>query len=740
MLRLTSFEDETTEAMPNWSPDGKEIVFVTWSDKTGGSLYKVRSDGKRNPILLTQSNDKRINGVYMNPTWNPAGDRIVFTVGNARNYRYSEGPGAFKSNEKIMWISSDGGKFNYISESNGRSFPHFVNGKDRIYLFHNSKGLISIKWDGTDEKNIIKVTGTTPYGSGDTKRPSNASLILISPDGMTGLAKISNNIYSFTIPYTGLESLKISVSNPKFSSFPARKLTKIGGEFPTWTKDSKSINWSIGNSFLTYNLYDAKEFDDKKKEEADEKSSEEKEKEELAEKIAELNPELADEVSEDDESDEFLPDEIQIEVFVDRDIPNGSILLKNAKIITMNGNEIIDYGQIYIKNNRIMEVSDKEILLEDKNVVEMDMAGKTILPGFVDTHAHMWPRWGLHRYQPASYAANLAYGVTTTRDPQTATTDVLTYADMVDAGMIVGPRVYSTGPGLGYWGYNVKSLNDARDVMKQYSKYYNTKTVKMYVAGNRQQRQWILMAAKEQEIMPTTEGSLNLRLNLTETIDGYPGQEHNHPIYPVFNDIIGLTAFTKKAYTPTLLVTYGGPWAENYYFATEDIHNDEKVKFFTPKDELDSKRRIKAGWFHEDEYAFVEFSEFVKDLVEEGGIAGVGSHGQFEGVGYHWELWSMASGGISNHDMLKVATIQGAYAIGLDKELGSIEKGKLADLLILNKDPLDEIRNTNSIEMVMKNGRMYDGDNLNQIYPINKKSKNFNWQEQRPSMLPGVKN
>ena len=740
MLRLTSFEDETTEAMPNWSPDGKEIVFVTWSDKTGGSLYKVRSDGKRNPILLTQSNDKRINGVYMNPTWNPAGDRIVFTVGNARNYRYSEGPGAFKSNEKIMWISSDGGKLNYISESNGRSFPHFVNGKDRIYLFHNSKGLISIKWDGTDEKNIIKVTGTTPYGSGDTKRPSNASLILISPDGMTGLAKISNNIYSFTIPYTGLESLKISVSNTKFSSFPARKLTKIGGEFPTWTKDSKSINWSIGNSFLTYNLYDAKEFDDKKKEEADEKSSEEKEKEELVEKIAELNPELADEVSEDDESNEFLPDEIQIEVFVDRDIPNGSILLKNAKIITMNGNEIIDNGQIYIKNNRIMEVSDKEILLEDKNVFEMDMAGKTILPGFVDTHAHMWPRWGLHRYQPASYAANLAYGVTTTRDPQTATTDVLTYADMVDAGMIVGPRVYSTGPGLGYWGYNVKSLNDARDVMKQYSKYYNTKTVKMYVAGNRQQRQWILMAAKEQEIMPTTEGSLNLRLNLTETIDGYPGQEHNHPIYPVFNDIIGLTAFTKKAYTPTLLVTYGGPWAENYYFATEDIHNDEKVKFFTPKDELDSKRRIKAGWFHEDEYAFVELSEFVKDLVEEGGIAGVGSHGQFEGVGYHWELWSMASGGISNHDMLKVATIQGAYAIGLDKELGSIEKGKLADLVILNKDPLDEIRNTNSIEMVMKNGRMYDGDNLNQIYPINKKSKNFNWQEQIPSMLPGVKN
>ncbi len=125
----------------------------------------------------------------------------------------------------------------------------------------------------------------------------------------------------------------------------------------------------------------------------------------------------------------------------------------------------------------------------------------------------------------------------------------------------------------------------------------------------------------------------------------------------------------------------------------------------------------------EEEYTFPELSVFVKDLVEAGGIAGVGSHGQLQGLGYHWELWSMASGGIKNHDMLKVSTILGAYAIGLDKELGSIEKGKLADLVILNKDPLKKIRNTNSVDMVMKNGRLYSGDNLDQIYPIKQKAQ-----------------
>ncbi|MDG2476220.1 MAG: amidohydrolase family protein [Flavobacteriaceae bacterium] len=727
--RLTNFQDKITEAMPKWSPDGTEIVFATWSNNDGGALYKVRSDGRKKPTLLTGSEYGNKPGVYSFPNWNPEGDKIVFLVGDERSYKESYGPGAFKSNERIMWVSSNGGKLNYIAESKGRSNPHFVKGKNRIFLFNYSNGLVSIKWDGTDEKKIIKVTGTTPFGAGEKTTPSNASLILISPDGNQGLAKIGNNIYSFIIPYSGVESLKISVSNPKSSSFPARKLTKIGGEFPSWDTYTNSIYWSLGKSFFTYNLDEAKQYDDEKEDSKDEDSEDEDSEDEDSE----------DEDSEDEDSeDEFEASEIDIIVKVKRDIPDSSILIKNAKIITMNGDEIIENGSIYIKNNRIEDISADEIEI-DESVKIIDVKGKVVMPGFIDTHAHMWPRWGLHKYQPFSYAANLAYGVTTTRDPQTSTSDILTYSDLVDSGKIIGPRIYSTGPGVLYSRYNIKSLDDANDVLKQYSKYYNTKTIKMYVAGNRQQRQWILMAAKEQRIMPTTEGSLNLRLNITETIDGYPGQEHNHPIYPAYKDLIGLTAFSKKAYTPTLLVTYGGPWAENYYYATENVNGDKKLNFFTPKNELESlSRRRNVGWFMEEEYTFPELSVFVKDLVEAGGIAGVGSHGQLQGLGYHWELWSMASGGIKNHDMLKVSTILGAYAIGLDKELGSIEKGKLADLVILNKDPLKKIRNTNSVDMVMKNGRLYSGDNLDQIYPIKQKAQNFDWQEKYPDSLPGI--
>lgn len=701
--RLTT--SKLGEHSPAWSPDGKFIAFVTWSEE-GGDVWRIAADrsGAKPERLSRQS------AFYEDLNYDPTGRRIVVVRGprEERIEKSNEFDGPGPQVKELVWLPSGGGAVTQIAPLNSYGRPHFTRDTARVYIYDPVDGVVSMRWDGTDRRSHVKITGFTE-SLFDPPRPGPANEVILSPDGDQALADVDNKIYLVSVPVTGGVTPTISISSAETAPVPVRRLTRVGGDFLGWSSDAKSAYWSLGRSYFTYDLAAA-----------------DKAITDSTRRVDSLTKANAKPDTSVKKKPAYAATRMDVSITALKDTPAGIIALRGARIVTMKGNEVIESGDIVVTNNRISAIGPSGSVAIPAGAKSIDVSGTTIIPGFVDIHAHMWPTWGIHKTQVYEYLVNLAYGVTTTRDPQTSTTDVLTYGDLVETGDMIGPRIFSTGPGV-FWSDEISSLDDAREVMTRYSDFYQTHTLKQYMVGQRMQRQWILMAAREQRVTPTLEGGLDFKKNLTEAMDGYAGSEHAYPITPLFQDIVKVIAQTGITYTPTLLVQYGGPFGENYWYEHYDIHADPKVQHFTPHSELDARALRRPGWFADSEYSFTQIAAQAAKIVAAGGRVGLGGHGQMQGLGVHWELWSIATGGMPPHDVLRVGTIFGAEAIGVGKDLGSLEPGKLADLQVLERNPLENIRNTNSLRYVMKNGRLYDANTLNEIAPRAKTLERMWW-------------
>ena len=703
--RLTS--GDAREFMPAWSPDGQWIAYVTWT-QDGGQIWKIRADGQGAPQQLT-----RVPAYYRDLDFSPDGKRMVALRAPRQGHveQFDEWDST-PVNLDLIWLPSEGGDVNLMLPARGAAHPHFGPEPDRVYVY-SENGLMSLRYDGTDRRPIIKVVGKVWFPNPDQPNGNPADDVRISPDGKWALAQLANQVYLLAVPYTGGETPIVDISKP---TVPFRKITEVGGDYMDFADSGKTLTWAEGSTFFRLPL-DQVEFQAPKKEDEAKPAgtTDSATKADEKKKLPKLKPEI-----------------IPVNLTFPRHAPSGQAVLRGARVITMRGDEVIERADIVVKDNRIVAVGKRGSVSIPPGAKIIDVSGKTIVPGFIDIHPH-WTeiRRGVLDLQNWSFLANLAYGVTAGRDPQTATNDMFAYQDLIDTGDIIGPRPYSTGPGV-FPDTDFQSLEDADDVVRRYHEFYRTNYLKSYLVGNRKQRQWMVMACKKEGVMPTTEGALDVKLDLTHAIDGFSGNEHSLPVTPLFDDVVQFWARSGIFYTPTLIVAYGGPWAENYFYETTEVHDDPKVRRFLPHNIVDARTRRRRIWTRKDELAFPRLAAQDAKIIKAGGRVCIGSHGQFQGLGYHWEMWALASGGASNLDVLRSATLRGAEAMGLAQDLGSIEPGKLADLVVLNQNPLDDIHNTNTIEYVMKNGELFQGSTLDQIYPEKKPLPPLWWWDEKP--------
>jgi len=672
--RIAATDD--LEYEPDFSPDGKSLVYVNWADELKASVNKIDLLSCQVTRLTAEK------GFYYSPKFSNKGDKVVYRKGEG-----NETSGfAFGNNPGIYTISANGGAPKMII--NNGIYPQFSNDDSKIY-YQSSEG----------DKKAFKVMDTTGANPHTLYTSKYATQFNPSPDGKWMAFTELYNCYITPMIYTGSPQ-DLSAAN---KAIPLNKLTRDAGTYLHWSKDSQKLMWTLGPKYFARDIKAAAPFTD-------------------------------------DGGDKTPPiDTIgtDIGLTLKTDVPDGKIALKNVRIITMRGDEVIENGTIIIVQNKIAAIGKATDVTIPDDAKIYDLAGKTIMPGIVDVHAHLHTSPdGISPQQDWNYYANLAYGVTTAHDPSSNTEMVFSQSEMLKAGNMVGPRVYSTGTILygadGDYKAVINSLDDALSNLRRL-KTVGAFSVKSYNQPRREQRQQIIEAARQLQMQVVPEGGSTFFTNMNMILDGHTGIEHNIPVWPVYKDVKSLWNDSKSGYTPTLIVCYGTQFGENFWYDRTEVWKNERLLNFTPQFIIDARSRRRTTSEYGD-YGHIEVSKYVKQIADGGTKVNLGSHGQIQGIGAHWELWMLAQGGMSPMQALRCATMNGASYLGMDKEIGSLEVGKLADLIVLNDNPLDNIRNSDHIKFVMVNGRLYDGESMNETGNRDKPRLRFWWQQNHGEM------
>jgi len=673
-VRLTQ-DSSNFEYQPAFSRDGQNLLYTRWNDQDLVRVVERTLAGGSERVLDLPK------GYYYGAKYSPDGRQIVFARSGGSGLTGS----AWSTDTGIYVVPRAGGTPRRIAR--GGSAPQFSSDGTRVFYFTGggiSKKLMSVGLAGEEPREVFNL-----------KYPN---LVSISPDGRWVAFTELFNAYVAPLPQTG-GSIELSKDT---KAIPVAQVSRDAGSYLHWAADSNSLHWTVGDQYYTRELKDAFAFVDG-----------------APKTLPALDAAKGTALG------------VQQPVYA----PGDSVAFTGARVITMrdsaNSQEVIEDGVVLVRGDSIVAVGPSSSVRVPDGTKVIDARGKTIIPGIVDAHAHVGHfGGGVIPQANWAYYANLAFGITTTHDPSATNEFVFSQSELVKAGRMVGPRIFSTGTILygadGDFKAVINSLDDARSHLRR-MQALGAFSVKSYNQPRRDQRQQVNQAARELGMLVVEEGGSTFFSNLSMVIDGATGVEHNLPIAPLYRDVIQLMAGTDVRNTPTLVVSYGGLSGERWFYARDQVWEDTKLQRFFPRETLDGqaiRRETAPDW----DYYHVTVAKSVKALRDAGVRIQVGGHGQMQGLAPHWELWMLTQGGFSNFEALRAATFDGADYLGMGAELGSIEAGKRADLVVLNGNPLETIRATADTHMVMVNGRLFDTATMAEIGGQAAPAPVFHWQ------------
>ncbi len=659
--RLTKQEDHL-EFFPSFSRDGKSIVYTTWDDEKLGSIRMVSATGGEGKVLTQNP------GYYVEPALSRDGKTLAYRA-SGDGYLM---PGQWSRETGVFVMPVAGGTPRRVSRDGEQ--PHFGSRLDRVYFLHveqkekeDVRSLKSVALDGGQERTHLT--------------SAEATELRVSPDEQW--VAFRENFNAFVVPFP--RGAKSAVVGPEAKALPVARVTKDAGEYLHWSGDSKRLHWALGPELYTRELKDSFRFLDG-----------------APEKLPEAPAKGVD-----------------ISFQAKADVPEGTLALVGGRVITMKGDEVLEQGVVVVRGNRIVAVGPVGKVQVPAGAKVVDVKGKTLMPGLIDVHWHgAMGVDGLMPEQSWVHAASLAFGVTTLHDPSNSSHQVFAASELGRTGALLAPRIFSTGTilyGASGAGYRapIETLDDARSHMRR-MKAIGAFSVKSYNQPRRDQRQKVLQAARELGMLVVPEGGSLLQHNLSMVVDGHTGVEHAIPVARIYADVKQLWGKSGTGYTPTLGVAYGGLWGENYWYQKTNVWEDERLLSFVPRRVVDgrSRRRPQAA---DDDFNHFNAARVARELNDSGVSVQLGAHGQREGLAAHWELWMFGQGGMKPLQALRAGTLNGARYLGLDGEVGSLEEGKLADLIVLDKNPLEELQNSRTVRYTMVNGRLYDAATLNEV-------------------------